>query len=148
MEKMPVVREVSAGGVVYRRAGTGIEVALIKVGPAGRWQLPKGLVEPGEAPEAAALREVREETGIQGELIAAIDAIEYWYAATRDGVRVRVHKTVHFFLLRGLSGETADHDWEVEEARWFEIGAAIGALAFDNERRVAERAAGMLAAEG
>lgn len=136
--------QTSAGGVVFRRRGEGVEVALISVGAGGRWQLPKGLVDEGESPEAAAVREAREETGLASELIAPVEKIEYWYYATERGARVRFHKFVHFFLLRFLSGDVTDHDHEVNKARWIEIGEAARVLAFKGERAVVERAREMI----
>ncbi|MDT7603601.1 MAG: hypothetical protein QOF61_1598 [Acidobacteriota bacterium] len=136
--------QTSAGGVVFRRRGRRVEVALISVGAQKRWQLPKGLVGEGETPEAAALREAREETGLASELIAPIERVEYWYFSVERGARVRFHKFVHFFLLRFTSGEVSDHDHEVNEARWVEIGEATGMLAFKSEREVIERAREMI----
>ena len=147
----PTRDQTSAGGVAYRvRDGGVTEVALIsvrsrKAGDGSRWQLPKGIVEPDEPPDAAALREVREEAGIVCALVAPIETIEYWYVATeRGGGRVRFHKRVHFFLFRYESGDVADHDHEVDEARWVEIGEAEGMLAFPNERKVVAKAREML----
>ena len=137
--------QVSAGGVAFRRRGAGrVEVALISVGERGRWQLPKGLVGGGEDSERAALREVREETGLETALVAPVETVEYWYVSTERGRRVRFHKFVHFYLLRYLKGNVADHDHEVNEARWFEITDAAARLACANEKRVLERAAGMI----
>src|SRR5918912_527677 len=113
-----------------------VEVALISVGEEGRWQLPKGLVGRGESPEEAALREVREETGLACEIAAPLETIEYWYFSKGGGARVRFHKRVHFFLMRYQRGDVADHDSEVNEARWVEIGEAARALAFKGEREV------------
>jgi 8-oxo-dGTP diphosphatase len=137
--------QVSAGGVVFRRSRGRVEVALISVGERGRWQLPKGLIGRGESPEEAAAREVREETGLTGDLLSPIEKVEYWYFAPSPRGRVRFHKFVHFYLLRYLSGRTADHDDEVNEARWFEIGEAARLLAFKGERQVVGRAAEMIA---
>lgn len=137
---LPIRHEVSAGGVAYRRSGATTEVALVRVGEQPRWQLPKGLVDSGERPEQAAVREVREETGIEAELVGPLDTIEYWYVDRWSADRARVHKRVHFFLLRYRGGDVADHDQEVHEAKWFEIGEAAKALAFESERRVVARA--------
>ena len=136
----------SAGGVVFRRQGPVVEVALISVGERRRWQLPKGLVESGESPDVTALREVREEAGVDAELVSHIDMVEYWYFATERGERVRFHKFVDFYLLRYKSGDVSDHDREVNEARWMEIGEAERALAFKSERQVVARAAELIAA--
>jgi 8-oxo-dGTP pyrophosphatase MutT (NUDIX family) len=84
--RIPTQTQVSAGGVVYRRGDTGgAEVALVSVGDSARWQLTKGLVDSGETPEAAALREVREEAGIEATIVEKIKTVEYWYQATSRG---------------------------------------------------------------
>lgn len=128
--------EISAGGVVFRlREDRAADVALIRTHE-GRWQLPKGWIEADETTEAAALREVREEAGVVSEMVAPLDTIEYWYRSTYDPEPVRVHKFVHFFLLRYLSGSTDDHDDEVEEARWTPIETADRMLAFKDEQRL------------
>jgi 8-oxo-dGTP diphosphatase len=139
--------QISAGGVVYRKQDGAIEVVLIAVGSPLRWQLPKGLVKSHEAPEEAALREVREETGIACRLRAPLEKIEYWYYEQSRGQRVRFHKVVHFFLLEFESGNTADHDHEVEEARWVEIEQAQTLLAFKNEQKVVKQAQAILQVE-
>jgi 8-oxo-dGTP pyrophosphatase MutT (NUDIX family) len=134
--------QVSAGGIVYRpNADGGVEVALISVGDPPRWQLPKGLVDAGECAEVAAQREVREEAGIEAAIVGKMEPIEYWYQATVGGKRVRYHKFVHFFLMRYVSGDVADHDHEVNEARWMEIGSALELIAFKSERSVLTKAA-------
>ena len=138
--KLPVREQVSAGGVVFRRDNERIDVVIVAVGSNNRWQLPKGLVEKDEKPEIAAVREVREEGGTDSEVVEHIETVEYWYAGLDGGERVRFHKRVHFYLLRYLSGDTGNHDWEVNEARWVPIDDASSQLAFDNERRVVERA--------
>ena len=138
--KLPIRDQVSAGGVAFREHRGQVEVVLVSVGPQRRWQLPKGLVDKGEEPEATAVREAREEAGVTTEVVTLIETIEYWYAGLDKGERVRFHKRVHFYLLRYLSGDPSDHDWEVNEARWVPIDEAVGQLAFDNERRVTESA--------
>lgn len=140
MQPLPTATQVSAGGIVYRQKESQVEIALILVGPKGRWQLPKGAVAQDETNEEAALREVHEETGIEAELLAPLDKIEYWFYATKEGKRVRFHKYVHFYLMRYISGDVQDHDDEVEEARWVEINAAEEMLAFDSEKDLVRKA--------
>lgn len=137
-------QQISAGGVVFRRRDAGVEVALISVGEQSRWQLPKGLVGRVETPEQAALREVREETGLTCERVAPLETIEYWYFSKGGGARVRFHKRVHFFLMSYVSGDVADHDDEVNEARWIEIEEAAGMLAFSGEKKVLKQAREMI----
>jgi 8-oxo-dGTP pyrophosphatase MutT (NUDIX family) len=98
--------------------------------------LPKGHPDDGESPAAAALREVREETGVEAELVERLGDIRYWYS--RQGERVM--KMVTFFLLRYRSGNLADHDHEVEEALWIPLEEAPGRLAYKGEREMAESA--------
>src|SRR3954463_14256624 len=142
--KIPIRDQVSAGGVVFRRHKDQVEVVIISVGSEHRWQLPKGLVDKGENPEVTAVREAREEGGVVSEVVNHIETIEYWYAGLENGIRVRFHKRVHFYLLKYISGDTKDHDWEVNEARWVPIDDAANQLAFDNERRVMDRARELL----
>ncbi len=147
MSSMPTATRVSSGGVVYRIEGEQVEVALILVGPKGRWQLPKGTVSEGESDEAAALREVREETGLVADLIRQIERIEYWFYGPQAGKRVRYHKYDSFYLMHYRSGNVDDHDHEVEEARWVEINQAIKIMSFDSEREVVRKAQEMIAGD-
>ena len=134
------VEQVSAGGVAFRKPGAAYEIAIISVKPSLRWQLPKGLVDAGESAENAALREVREEAGIEAELIEKIETIEYWYFGNQKGSRVRFHKFVHFFLMKYIAGDVADHDHEVTEARWVKMDEAIEMLDFESEKEVVKKA--------
>jgi 8-oxo-dGTP diphosphatase len=143
---IPTETQTSAGGIAFRQSSSGpVEIALILVGKTeSRWQLPKGTVDAGETPEIAAVREVREETGISTEIIAPIETIEYWYYS-KGKERVRFHKFVHFYLLRPLDVDAElKHDWEVEEARWVNIDAAIDMLAFKSERDLVVKAREMI----
>jgi 8-oxo-dGTP diphosphatase len=142
--KATTLEQVSAGGVVFRLKNSEVEIAIISVAPSGRWQLPKGLIDSGETPEQAAEREVREEAGIETELLEKIKTIEYWYFGEHKNERARFHKLVHFYLMKYKSGDVADHDHEVIEARWIEASEAIKMLAFSAERKIVEAATKMI----
>jgi 8-oxo-dGTP pyrophosphatase MutT (NUDIX family) len=134
---MAIEREFSAGGVVVR----GDDVAVIvphKLSPDGRrtLALPKGHPDEGETMKEAATREVREETGLEAELIDKLGDVEYWYQ--RKGRRIL--KKVSFYLFEYRSGSVEDHDDEIEEARWMPLEEAAGELSFKGEREMVERA--------
>ncbi len=105
------------------------------------WSLPKGHVEPGETAEQAAVREVAEETGINGEILGTLGTIDFWFIA--DGRRV--HKTVHHFLLRAVGGELSDADIEVSEVAWVPMADIAGRLAYPDERGLVDAAGRLLA---
>jgi 8-oxo-dGTP pyrophosphatase MutT (NUDIX family) len=129
--------QLSAGGVVCRRNPAGaIEVALIATHEGERWGLPKGLVEKGEALEETALREVREETGLEAEIVKRLEPIEYWYWWDEGGQKVRYHKKVYYFLMAYRGGDVAQHDFEVEDVRWFPLDEAIERASHRTEREV------------
>lgn len=129
---------VSAGGVAFRSVGSQLEIVLIKTASEGRWQLPKGIIDPGETPEIAALREVREEAGIDCELLVPLEIIDYWFVDRYSAEPLKIHKFVHYYLMSYISGDTNDHDDEVFEARWVASSEAVGMLSFDTERSVVE----------
>lgn len=141
MSNEPTISQVSAGGVAVKDG----RVALIKTVEEGRWQLPKGMIDPGETPEQAGLREVNEEAGIKCEIVEHLETIEYWFYGTYDGPRKRYHKKVHFYLMRYISGDVADHDHEVIEARWADMNEAMEMLAFQNEKDVLAKAIAVIA---
>jgi 8-oxo-dGTP pyrophosphatase MutT (NUDIX family) len=135
--------EHSAGGVVARERDGSVELVL-----ASRrtrkgelvWGLPKGLVEEGERPEDAAVREVREETGLEASLRHSLGEITYWFVWGGE----RVRKKVSFYLMEGVGGDISAHDHEMEEVRWFPLGEALAAAAYKTEQDVIRRAADAL----
>ena len=104
------------------------------------WSLPKGHIEAGETAEEAAVREVQEETGIIGRVVAPLGTIDFWFVAEDR----RVHKTVHHFLLRALGGELSDSDVEVSEVAWVPLAELESRLAYADERRLIRRATELL----
>jgi 8-oxo-dGTP pyrophosphatase MutT (NUDIX family) len=122
----------SAGGVIYRLTTLGVEVALIATDSGGRWGLPKGHVQRGETAEAAAEREIAEETGLSGKVQRHLATIEYWFRAGPT----RVHKYVDMFLLRYEGGELVPQIAEVDDARWFPLDQALALASFEREREV------------
>jgi 8-oxo-dGTP diphosphatase len=122
----------SAGGVIYRLRDGRCEVALIATGSGGRWGLPKGHVHRGETAEAAARREIAEETGLTGDVIRHLATIEYWFRTNA----ARVHKYVDLFLLRYTSGELTPQPEEVDDARWIWLDDALLTVSFERERDV------------
>ena len=104
------------------------------------WSLPKGHIEAGETAEEAAVREVEEETGIIGRVVAPLGTIDFWFVAEDR----RVHKTVHHFLLRALGGELSDSDVEVSEVAWVPLDELESRLAYADERRLIRRATELL----
>jgi 8-oxo-dGTP pyrophosphatase MutT (NUDIX family) len=140
--RMRTVRETSAGGLVISGLDGPREflrAALIgRTDRRGRllWSLPKGHIEQGESAEETAMREVREETGIRGAVLASLGSIEYWFVTEGR----RVHKTVHHYLMRALGGELSDSDIEVTEVAWVPLSELESKLAYADERKLAELA--------
>jgi 8-oxo-dGTP pyrophosphatase MutT (NUDIX family) len=129
----PAEREFSAGGVVVK---DGACVVIVPTRRAANGQkvlsLPKGHPEAGESGADAALREIREETGVEARLVDKLGDVRYWYQ--RDGKRIA--KVVSFFLFEYVSGDLDDHDFEVEEARWMALEEAERALTYRGEREM------------
>jgi 8-oxo-dGTP diphosphatase len=138
MKPASLKRQISSGGVIFRRHGNDFDVALVSVKGGRNWCLPKGLVDRGETPEDTAVREVREESGLSGRIIDRLGDITYWYYIQGENTKCR--KTVHFYLMEYVSGSTSQHDFEVDEADWFPIDAAIERISFKGDREILEKA--------
>jgi len=134
---MDVEREFSCGGVVVRGSDCIVIVPTRRAVRGGQvLALPKGHPENGESPADAAVREVREEAGVEATVREMLGDVQYWYQ--RDGVRIA--KRVTFFLLDYVAGEVDDHDHEVEHARWIDLEEAARSLSYKGERDMAARA--------
>jgi 8-oxo-dGTP pyrophosphatase MutT (NUDIX family) len=153
---------VSSGGVLHRYAYDGVlEFLLVGRRQPLLWALPKGTPLAGETMEQTALREVAEETGVLGQIVAPLGTISYTFRTPPRGVVVpgrrrghehddagpphtRFHKTVHHFLLRPIAGDTALHDAEYDFARWVPAAEALTLVSHENERAVLRRALALL----
>lgn len=127
--------ETSAGGLVINEAAQPPQAALIgRLDRRGRlmWSLPKGHLEAGESAEQAAVREVREETGVEGAIVEPLGTIDFWFVA--DGRRI--HKTVHHFVMRATGGSINADDPEVATVEWFPLDRIESLLAYADERRL------------
>ncbi|HZQ99264.1 MAG TPA: NUDIX hydrolase [Chloroflexota bacterium] len=130
----------SAGGVLYREGARGFEVVLVGRSVQGTWGLPKGTPDDAETIEQTALREVKEETGIQPTLVQPIGSIQYYFVARST----RYHKTVHFFLMRANGGSIDQHDHEYDLVQWFTLDDAIARLSYPNEAEIVRKARAIL----
>lgn len=140
---MPILRTAratSAGGVVHRSVEGHVQVVLVHRRAPVLWALPKGTPDSGETIEETALRETREETGLQVEIERPLRAIRYYFVRGST----RFHKTVHFFLMRAVGGSTEAHDAEFDEVRWVSVEEAGALLNHATERSVVEEAAAAL----
>lgn len=138
---LPTVKtrtEVSAGGVIVDEAGRVVLTARRSFKGELTWGLPKGLVEKGEDPVEAALREAREETGLESEALSPLPTIDYWFVSPggSESPPARVHKYVHYFLMRKVGGDPSRHDQETEEVALLPPAEALARASFESERRV------------
>ena len=136
--KEKIEHPVSAGGVVYRPVDGHLDVLLCGRKSPRLWALPKGTPDPGETLEQTALREVREETGLDVAIQAPIGAIEYWFVRSQDGVRC--HKTVHFYLMVPTGGDVSLHDPEFDLVSWFPEAKVFETMTYASEAEVVRKA--------
>jgi len=132
----------SAGGVVFRKTDEGTEIVLVLRRASRLFALPKGTPDVGETVEETALREVREETGLETRIVDELGEVRYWFSET-DGTRV--DKVVTFFLMEPVGGNMADHDHEFDEVGWFLMGEAERLLTHQNQLHILHRAAELIA---
>lgn len=139
---MTVRRAVSCGGVVYRFGAEGPEIVLVSRRQPVLYALPKGTPDPGESDEETALREVREETGLEVRLLGPLGDVRYWFT---DGDGVRVDKVVHFFLMEATGGDVAAHDHEFDDVGWYHLVEAERLLTHKNQLHILHKAAEVIA---
>ncbi len=126
-------REFSAGGIVFNDKG---QVLVTQHSQNHHWSFPKGLIDPGQTTEEAALREVKEEGGVKAEILDKVGYSKFVY--TLDGEKI--FKVVTYFLMKYLSGSPEDHDWEVSEALWYTPEEALKQLTFSQDKKLLEKA--------
>ena len=140
--KVGKAREVSSGGVVFRTLRGEPVVALCRRWRGRVWCLPKGGIEPGETVKEAALREVREETGVVAQILQRLGETRYRYRRSDTrGNPVEVAKRVTFYLMVRREGNIAHHDHEVEQVRWYSLPDALDQATFPSERMILRKAA-------
>ena len=132
-------REFSAGGMVFNSNNQ----LLITKSSRGYWQFLKGHIEEGQTVEQAALREVREEGGVNARIIKKVGVSKY----IRNWDGNKYHKTVTYFLMEYLDGSPDDHDQDVELAKWVDPQEALELLSFDDGKELLKKALVMIKAE-
>ena len=123
--------EYSSGGVVYRRGEAGYEFVAVQRARHGDWSLPKGHIEAGESREEAAIREVKEETGIEARIVGDLQEVVYFYRRSKEGL---TRKSVYYYLMEAVTEELGGPNWEVSEARWVPMSEADGLLSYANDK--------------
>lgn len=133
------MKEISAGGVVFRREGTTIQILLIQ-DHYSCWTLPKGKREPGETDEETALREIKEETGVEGRIQSFLETVQYQYFHSTYG---DIDKTVHYYLVEACSDQVTPQLSEIDQVKWFSPDQAWkkqNSQGYDNNRSVMQKA--------
>jgi len=139
-EKLKVKREFSAGGVVFRREPEGVLWLIVKPKGSEQWRFPKGKIERGENSVRAALREVKEEGGVEARILSKIDNIKYFFVQKGQ----KIFKTVTFYLMEYIQEAQGGFCWETEEIAWLPLEEAKERLAFKNEKGILEAADSVL----
>ena len=134
-------REFSAGGIVLRQSQDKFsknkwEVLLTKHSQNHYWGFPKGWIEKGQTTQEAAIREVREEGGVEAQIVEKLGDTKYVYTLNGE----KIFKVVVYFLMKYISGDPKDHDWEMEEAGWFTVDEALKTLSFSRDKELLKKA--------
>ncbi len=139
MAKLRTVRAVSAGGIVFRVVDGRLQVLICGRGEPRIWALPKGTPLPNEDLATTAEREVREETGVEVQIVGDAGQVQYWFVD--PAARARVFKRVKYFIMEPVGGDTSRHDWEFDEVSWADLDEALTKLTYPNERELVRKAA-------
>lgn len=137
MSPSQATAEYSSGGVVYRRTETGYEFVAVQRARHGDWSLPKGHIEKGESKEEAALREVKEETGIEARIVGDLREVVYFYKRPKQGL---TRKSVYYYLMEALTYDLGGPNWEVFESRWVPMSEAGDLLSYANDKQTVQQA--------
>lgn len=143
MKEQDANSEYSAGGVVYRRAGTEYEIILVHRARHTDWSLPKGHIEQGETREAAALREVKEETGVTAEIKGDIGEVVYFYRRPNGNL---IRKSVYHYLMESQGGNFPGPNFEVDQVKWVPLQSATKTLTYQKDKEIAGKAQALLEA--
>lgn len=129
--------EFSAGGVVFKKSEKGVEILVAQHSQHHGWVFPKGFIGDkeefkGESKEDTALREVEEETGVKGKILEPLTPVTYWYVMND----VKRKKTVYYFIMQGIGGDIAKHDWEMENVEWLPMDKVEDRLTYGSDKDV------------
>lgn len=139
-----MIEQFSAGGVVFKNDQGKRYILLGQHSAHHGWVFPKGLIGDtieNESKEATAIREVEEETGIVGKIIKSLKPVTFWYQHDKK----RYKKTVYYFLMEYVSGDTSKHDWEMENVEWLPQEQVAGRLTYPSDKKVWQEAQKLLA---
>jgi 8-oxo-dGTP diphosphatase len=134
--------EFSAGGIAYKREGNQTVILVSQHSGHHGWVFPKGFIgrEVKETKEEAAVREVKEETGIEAEIEKPLDPVTYWYVFEGE----KRKKTVYYFIMKATGGNTEDHDWEMEKVEWLPKDQVLDRLTYPSDKQVWKEASKLI----
>ncbi len=133
----------SAGGVVYKFEGDKLKILLIATKNKKVWSFPKGHIEKGEKPTDTALREIKEETGIEGKITDDLGEVSYWFEEKGE----KILKTVKYFLVEYVAGQI-NPNWEIDDTNWFSVDESFERITYKTDRDVLKKALEKLYGKG